>query len=639
MWLDALVGALGAGALALVLAFDQLLELSGNRLPVVLTNLAYPIADLTLLVVAVGVLAVIGVRGSRAWWFLIAGLLVYAVADTVYAVQLSAGTYVEGGALDSLWPLAAVCLAFAATSPPLATARSASASSWWAVIVVPACFSVSSLAILAYGRNGELSSTASAMALAAVAAGGVRAGLTYREVSQLRAREVIRSADARLQARTDELTGLTNRRGFAAGLDEALAERLDDQALAVLLIDLDRFKEINDALGHHAGDDLLRLVGQRLSGCVRNDDLLARLGGDEFAIALRARDDPETADAVAQRILDALALPCHLDDIALHLGASIGIALCPTHSTDAAALLQQADVAMYDAKSSRGGWRNYNPTRDTNSRDRLATIEGLRAAIGSGQLVLHYQPKIDLVTGAVTGTEALVRWQHPQRGLLAPETFLALAEQTGLMRPLTEVVLREALGQLHRWRQQGRDLTMAMAVNISASNLLDASLPAHVSALLTQYELPASLVQLEITETTLMADPLRAAQVVASLLQLGVTASVDDYGTGYSSLAYLRDLSVAELKLDRSFILDICRDPRASAIVRSTVDLAHSLGMRMVAEGVEDADGAQALSSLGCDIAQGFHYSRPVPAAELERWLNERAAVPPALAGGLISPE
>ena len=329
--------------------------------------------------------------------------------------------------------------------------------------------------------------------------------------------------------------------------------------------------------------------------------------------------DPHGAAAVAKKLREALAEPCELEGISLQASASIGVALFPQHGRDLNSLLRRADIAMYRAKETRDGHHIYSGTDDADGATRLRTRNELGSAIADGQLVLHFQPKVDLRTGTVVGVEALVRWQHPERGLLFPDSFLSMVEESGLMRQLTQDVLEKALDQAALWQQEGRELTVA--VNLSASSLMDAHLPEHTMAMLAVRGLPARCLQLEITEEFLMADRNRARGVLTRLRSSGIRIAVDDFGTGYSSLAYLRDLPVDELKLDRSFIAPMADDVRAAALVASTIALAHSLGLRMVAEGVEDDVTYSELCRLGCDEAQGYFISRPVPAAELTRWL------------------
>jgi diguanylate cyclase (GGDEF)-like protein len=430
----------------------------------------------------------------------------------------------------------------------------------------------------------------------------------------------------------DSLTGLPNRRALYTD-GQARLLKTPGRRRALLLLDLDKFKEVNDSLGHHAGDQLLVEVGNRLRGQLRGGDLLARLGGDEFAVLMEdaghdeAVSFAETLRATLAAPFTALAGSSSVGNLTLHSSASIGIALFPDDGPDLSTLLRKADIAMYRAKSSGDGHHVYNGSGsdDTDGAARLQTVDELRNAMTGDQLVLHYQPKIDLDTGKVHSVEALVRWDHPTRGLLYPEAFLSLVEVSGLMRTMTRLVLQRALDQAAAWQGKGQHLTIA--VNLSASSLVDADLPEEIFAMLAARGVPPRALQLEITEEFLMADRDRARAILTQLRQGGVQISVDDFGTGYSSLSYLRDLPIDELKLDRSFVSPMAEDPRATALVASTIALAHSLGLRMVAEGIENDFAYAELARLGCDQAQGYFMSRPVPAAELDSWLNNQSSV------------
>jgi diguanylate cyclase (GGDEF)-like protein len=442
---------------------------------------------------------------------------------------------------------------------------------------------------------------------------------------------VYKNASASLEreheALHDPLTGLPNRRLLLTQVVAAIgdAER-DGHQVGLFLLDLDRFKDVNDTLGHHVGDELLAHVGERLASVLRPEDTVARLGGDEFGVLLPAVRDGAAATEVAERIRTALTQPFALHDVALDLEASIGIALYPAHATDADALMQRADVAMYHAKETRSGIETYDSARDPHSTQRLSLFGQLRRAIEDDELVLHYQPKVDLETGKVSGVEALVRWQHPERGLLAPDTFVPLAEQTGLMKSLTTNVLEQALRQTAAWADEG--LAVRMAVNVSARDLHDDAFCDRVSDALNRTGVAASMLELELTERVVMADPQRAMENLTALARLGVRLSLDDFGTGYSSLAYLRRLPVTEIKIDKSFVLRMDVDDEDATIVRSTIDLAHGLGLRVIAEGVETAETWQRLSDLGCDAAQGYFLSRPHPADVVTDWLAARDSVP-----------
>jgi diguanylate cyclase (GGDEF)-like protein len=442
-----------------------------------------------------------------------------------------------------------------------------------------------------------------------------------RLVEQLR-RE---AAERRHEALHDALTGLPNRSAFVARLDAVTAA---GEPAAVLLMDLDAFKEVNDTLGHHNGDRLLCTVAARLSETLGEPDMVARLGGDEFAVLL-PNLDAAGADATAATMLEAIRAPLELGELSLEMGASIGVALTPEHGTDATTLIQRADVAMYDAKATRGGVAVYSVERDNYDPRRLALAGELRQAIDSRQIVVYFQPKAALSDGRVFGVEALVRWRHPAHGFLPPDQFIPLAEHTGLITPLTAYVLRESLAQCARWREEGLDLSVA--VNVAVRNLLDTDLVATVATLLAEHGIAAGHLTLEVTESSIMGDPERTITVLERLAALGVTISVDDFGTGYSSLAYLQRLPVHEVKVDKSFVFRMSNDPNDAAIVRSIVELGHTLGLTVVAEGVEDRMAWDRLAAMSCDVAQGYFLSRPVPAPEISAWLALQAgAEPPA---------
>jgi len=425
------------------------------------------------------------------------------------------------------------------------------------------------------------------------------------------------------QALHDSLTDLPNRTLLYDRLDQALHRAQQaGSSFALFVMDLDRFKEVNDTLGHHYGDQLLMEVGKRVSELLSETETVARLGGDEFAVLL-PDCDLRHAIGAAKRILLRLEEPVVVNGVNLEARPSIGIALFPDHGNDAETLLQHADVAMYQAKRHRLGYCLYEEGRDPHSMRRLTMITELRSAVLEDQLVLHYQPKIDLRTGSTCGVEALVRWEHPILGLLTPEEFIELAEQTGLIGLVTDWVLTQAVGQCVAWREQG--LELSVAVNLSAQNLQDARLPDKVARTLEAAGLPPDALELELTESDMMTDLARAMQVFEGLAALGVRLAIDDFGTGMSSLSYLKRLPVTELKIDKSFVIDMAEDENNAVIVRSIIDLAHNIGRRVVAEGVQDRDALQILEILGCDVAQGYFLSRPRNPRDLENWLRESA--------------
>ena len=426
----------------------------------------------------------------------------------------------------------------------------------------------------------------------------------------------------------DVLTGLPNRVLLHHELERELRDAAaSHRGLAVLLADLDHFKEINDTLGHDVGDMLITEVGQRLCEAAGDDVLVARLGGDEFALLLPVADvDDCRLEAVdlAARLITALKRPVVLAGVRLDVQASIGIALAPEHGGDMTQLMARADVAMYVAKQDRGSWSVYDPDLDDNTPQRLTLLAELRDGLERGELVIHYQPKCETRSGEVVGVEALVRWQHPTRGLLMPDSFIPIAENTALITPLTLQVLECAVRQMRVWADGGRRL--GVSVNLSVRHLTDLELPDQVDETLRRHGVGADQLTLEVTESTIMNDPSRAVIVLSRLRALGVRIAVDDFGTGYSSLAYLKRLAVDELKIDKTFIMGMRTDENDAVIVRSTIELGHSLGLRLVAEGVEDVETWEMLLPLGCDVLQGYHVSRPLPADRLTAWLDQWSA-------------
>ncbi|WP_406839002.1 putative bifunctional diguanylate cyclase/phosphodiesterase [Streptomyces sp. AHU1] len=422
----------------------------------------------------------------------------------------------------------------------------------------------------------------------------------------------------------DPLTGLPNRQWLLERTWTALddAERIGARS-ALMLIDLDRFRSVNDTLGHLAGDRLLLQIAERLRLALPRGAEAARLGGDEFAVLLPVADSTTSATRVARNLVAALGSPLDLDGLTLVLEASAGLAVFPDHALDAEGLLRRADIAMYQAKRDRTGVEVYESKRDSNTPDRLGLLGDLRRALDTGDVELHYQPKVRF-DGQVAGLEALVRWVHPERGKVPPDEFIAIAESSGLMPHLTEYVLETALGQVARWRAQG--LYVPVAVNVSPRDVHTPGFAGAVAARLARHGVPAGALQLEITEHVLLEDPQRAADTLAALTGHGVKMSLDDFGTGYSSLVHLRRLPVSELKIDRSFVARLAVDAEDAEIVRCTVDLAHSLGLLVVAEGVEDDETWERLRDLGCDAVQGWLVAAAMPPDEATAWLLARGA-------------
>ncbi len=439
-----------------------------------------------------------------------------------------------------------------------------------------------------------------------------------RDITERKAQQ----AELERMALHDALTGLPNRTLFNDRIDRAIgAAKRAQRSLAVLLLDLDRFKDVNDTLGHDVGDLLLTEVGPRLQQPLRETDTVARLGGDEFAILLPGPTELQTACRVAERIVDGLRHPFEVRGLILEVGVSIGVALYPEHGQTGPELLQHADVAMYAAKRGPAGFAVYSADSDTHSVRQLTLSGQLRRAIEDDQLLLEFQPKIDARTLRVAGVEALIRWQHPELGPIPPDEFIHSAEQTGLIKPLTLWVMNAALCQSRRWTERGHDF--GVAVNLSVRSLQDPELPDAIQRLLASWRQPPERLTFEITESALMADPAAALEVLERIAAIGCKLSLDDFGTGYSSLAYLQKLPIDELKIDRSFVMAMTRDDSAAVIVRAVVKLAKSLGLAVVAEGVESPDTFERLRALGCDQAQGYWFGSAMTGDQLLVWLKE----------------
>jgi diguanylate cyclase (GGDEF)-like protein len=432
-----------------------------------------------------------------------------------------------------------------------------------------------------------------------------------------------KQAENEYQALHDSLTGMPNRMFFHQRLLEEIDHaRATGGRMAVMLMDLDHFKEINDTLGHHFGDLLLQEIGPRLSGVLRDNDLMARLGGDEFGIVLPDLPSEDVALRIADRVLEELEQPVAVEGLALDISGSIGISMFPMHAEDAEALLRRADVAMYVAKENGGGYEVYQDSFDRHNPQRLTLIGQVRPALESGEFVMYYQPKVRLMDGRVAGAEALIRWEHPTLGLVPPDEFIPLVEKTVLLRPLTHYVAESVLKQWREWARMG--IRLPIAINVSPRSLLDADFPESIEQLLRDIDVPPAFLRIELTEGFLMGDSGRSIAVLDALSNIGVGLSIDDFGTGYSSLSYLKRLPIEEIKIDRSFVMQMHVDANDFMIVRATVDLGRNLGLRVVAEGVEDLATFDRLADFGCDEAQGYYISKPLSAIEFTRWLSVR---------------
>jgi diguanylate cyclase (GGDEF)-like protein len=610
MWLDGVVAGFTVAAIAAAALFGPIVDATGGSLTTVATTLAYPLGDFLMLALIAGTTVISGRAPMRSLVVLGVGLVIFSVSDVLFLFDSASGVYQTGTPISAGWIVGAAIMSFAPW-----TRQTRFELEWPGsrAILLPVGCTLASLGIVVVSRFTPVPGLAFGLAVAAIAAAIGRTLLTFREIQEL--------GERRVEARTDELTGLANRRALSWHLEQVV--RRGERA-SLLLLDLDHFKELNDTLGHAAGDELLRRIGPRLRSVLGPRDVLARLGGDEFGMIVERRAGGDRPVVIAQRLLDVLEDPFDLRGIGLRVDGSIGVAHFPEHSHDATGLLQRADVAMYLAKERRSGVELYDAGLDRHTPDQLSLAGQLRGAIATGQLVILHQPKVDLASGAVVSTEALVRWQHPTEGLLSPAVFLPLAEQTNAMGPLALEVLELALGDAAAWRADG--LVLEVAVNLAAANLLDVELPGIVAAALDRHGLPPSALRFEVTETSVLADAERCVAVLEALRGLGVGLSLDDFGTGHASLSRLATLPVDELKIDRSFISDVASDGANRAIARTIVDLGRSLGLRVVAEGIEDDACLAAVRALGCDAAQGFGLGRPMSAAAIA----ERLGVPSA---------
>jgi diguanylate cyclase (GGDEF)-like protein/PAS domain S-box-containing protein len=424
----------------------------------------------------------------------------------------------------------------------------------------------------------------------------------------------------RRQATLDVLTELPNRMLLLERLEKAIdAARGKKGITALLLMDLDRFKEVNDTFGHHFGDMLLKEISVRLRNLLSPNDTLSRLGGDEFGLFLTRASDTNDVASVARRVLDSLQQPFAIDGHLLEVGASIGIAMYPTHGTDARMLLRRADAAMYSAKEANVGYAFHNQEHESQTPEQLALIVEMRGAMERDEFELYYQPKLHLSSGLMTRAEVLIRWNHPKRGFLSPAAFIPIAERTGLIKPMTDWVIDRMLKQCRQWHDTGAPVHVA--VNISAKSLQEQALPVKIQAALDKWNIDARFMKIEITESSIMADPAHALAITSMLQSMGVRLSLDDFGTGFSSLTNLRQLPIDELKIDKSFVMGMTASEADTTIVRTMVDLAHNLGKQVCAEGVEDELTWRRLGEMGCDLAQGYWISKPLPAGDFLAWL------------------
>ncbi len=611
VWLDAVILCGGGGVLVslALLAPAVVSDQPGDS--ALFVALLFPVIDGMLALLVLGQMALRARAVSRRNAYLVLGFSMLAAADASLAWSAGSGEYGFTLVLDLMWGSALVLIVAGGCRPrdtPPQGRREVPAglvTSFAALALVV----LVALVLVPTGRYGVYLAVPATLTLVAV---GVRLVLALRDARD--------AAESYRLAGTDDLTGLPNRRALLRRLEDHLHR---GDAVSLLLFDLDGFKEVNDSLGHGAGDEVLQVVATRLRDATPPTRFLARLGGDEFAVITPSvTRDRCLADAADVRA--ALASPVHVSGLAWSIHASVGVGTAQDSGTTASDLLRQADVAMYEAKRTRAGTAVYEADRDVFTRHRLQLADELRRGIDSGELELWYQPQLDAITLDVVGVEALARWQHPVEGLIPPAVFLPVARRAGLMPALSVEVARLAVAQARAWVGSGGPARIAM--NVAPPELLRGPLLATLYDLLDESWLPPHVVALEVTEDSFLNDPDRARELLVEADRHGLATSIDDFGTGFSSLSYLRDLPVRELKIDRSFVADVVDDTRSRLIVESTVRMAHALGMLTVAEGVENDATHQVLQALGVDRVQGYLYARPMPAAQLDRWLHSHAA-------------
>ncbi|MDF2967792.1 MAG: hypothetical protein K0Q93_1570 [Nocardioidaceae bacterium] len=606
LWLETMVicGAVACVA-AVVVVTPISLSFDRGGLALLLAVL-YPLIDLALATMVLGQLLLHQREPSLRTGAMVLGFVLLAAADSSFVLTLGSASYTSNVSLDVLWGASFSLIVTAACLRPGAAPHRAVLERRARTLLIAGAIA---LGVLILSPRDGVGWVLVAVAVVTLLSAGARMAVALRDAQG--------AAEALRLSRTDELTGLPNRRAILSDLDVALR---DDRPLGFMLLDLDGFKDINDSVGHGTGDALLVLIARRLTEAMGSHMSVARLGGDEFGIIAR-ESDPVSLVESAQRIRDLLRQPHQVDGLQVSIEVSIGITVQQADDTGATDLLRRADVAMYEAKAARVGALLYDLTQDGFSRDRLRRTDDLRGGIRDGQLVMWYQPQIDAATQQVTAVEGLVRWQHPTDGLLSPIAFLPDARRYGLMPELSHWVVRKVVDDARRWADDGFDFRVA--VNCAPPELMGGTLLPLLYEELARADLPPRRLVVEVTEDSFMSDPERARERLLELRDHEVEISIDDYGTGFSSLAYLRDLPVQELKIDRSFVATMCTDARSRMIVDTTRQLAHGMGLRLVAEGVEDAETAAALVAMDIDVLQGYHLSAPMPAVDVAGWVRD----------------
>ncbi|HUD69835.1 MAG TPA: EAL domain-containing protein [Acidimicrobiales bacterium] len=616
--LDGAITGLAIGSAAGMLWFDSVLKVSGRPLQVVV-GMAYPLMDMVLIVILISGLAPLRYRPNVPTSLLMLGMTSFVIGDVVYLNEVAANTYVQGTLLDSTWVIGIwlMCVAAWPHDERRETPRTRTTSLPRGLSSIPIIFGSLSVLILVISLVHHTSWVTSLLALSALCLVIVRMAMTLREVRGAE-EESFRSA------RIDVLTGLGNRRAFFESGDGRFEALDDGRRLGIVLVDLDGFKEINDSLGHASGDELLQIVSRRFENVNAGRGEISRIGGDEFACTFDVGSVAEVV-AIGNEMAQMIATPIAIGGMTVRVSASMGIAVYPDHGSVLSDLLRCADIAMYEAKQSRMVVRLYRSEGDSRTRDQLALLDDLRTVVWESELVLHFQPTLDLRTSQIRGVEALARWRHPTFGLLYPNDFVPLAERTGLIHVLTTAVLHRAIDELSQLHRNGYELQMS--VNISRYDLLDDELPDLIAGLLAHHGLEASWLTLEITESSLVEEPAHSKQCIERIRAQGVHISIDDFGVGYSSMSQLLQLSVDELKIDKSFVLALGVDDRARAVISATIELARALKLTVVAEGIENVHSLAVVSALGVDLGQGYFVAVPFSSRQLAEFLANPDAV------------
>jgi diguanylate cyclase len=601
IWLDTLIAVTGTAAIATAFIIPPIEHAARGTHAAIANDLQYPVADMIILVLAVAVVGMRGWRTDRKWGLLIASMALLLAGDVAWGLQIANGASTGNSADMLTYLLAFTCTAAAVWQPERDPTEVDSQR--WSTVILPLAFTVMAPTILVFDHFSRVSLAAFLLTMISLVGAIMRMTLAMRDM--------LAFGHIRRAAMTDDLTGLPNRRMFFSHLrDQITVVEREGGTLTAMMLDLDNFKQLNDTLGHDAGDELLGMIGPRLQRAARTDDVIARLGGDEFAILLDTGSEDLAGTRLAQAVLDSFSEPFKVHGLVLRLTASVGIATFPQDADGAETLLKCADVAMYDAKRSRRGFEHYSSERDVYTRERLEIGGELASALEGEEIEAVFQPIVDGESRLIVGAEALVRWRRPDGSLRPPSEFLEAAEMAGLSRTLTRRMMSLALGRVREWRAAGHEIYVSL--NAAVADLLDESFPDEIAAALAMQDLPPDALTIEVTESSIVANPDRIGAVIQRIRALGVEVALDDFGTGYSSLTHLRQLPVDAIKIDRSFVTNMCDERADAAIVYATIELAHRLGLQVVSEGVEDERTWQTLIELGSDRVQGYAMSRPV---------------------------